>query len=363
MLNERSDGIKVEDYRGKWYVIDSCYMMGKKLFLVEHETYGDETACLILDSNGKLLLDEVYNGFDDYFEHLESEIDYDYNDFDITYIKDAIKEDYHSSDLEHLQMYLCEVWHDNNGNLTQDDINNFVIDGLCDGWCNGWYVDDFSFTDLQSIKLDDFSKAVKENNKTIVAQTIVISHNNNADNHDWRMNVPLTSYPVSKTAMEKFEKDTGDSFAILQLPEAEYTKAFLRGRKQVDFPISEYIMVETNSLQNVSSVNQGLNSIYDNYKWNGTTIGDLCNAAPDYYGSRPLSIGDVIAIKLNSEISYHNVKEYGFSLFGGDEQQLEQNKSTSLIDGAMDSLTGLFDENGNIIPYSGECDGLDSLEM
>ena len=32
---------------------------------MEHDTYGDEAACIIVDERGKLLLDDVYNGFDD----------------------------------------------------------------------------------------------------------------------------------------------------------------------------------------------------------------------------------------------------------------------------------------------------------
>ena len=32
---------------------------------MEHDTYGDEAACIIVDERGKLVLDDVYNGFDD----------------------------------------------------------------------------------------------------------------------------------------------------------------------------------------------------------------------------------------------------------------------------------------------------------
>ena len=32
---------------------------------VVHDTYGDEAACIIVDERGKLVLDDVYNGFDD----------------------------------------------------------------------------------------------------------------------------------------------------------------------------------------------------------------------------------------------------------------------------------------------------------
>ena len=32
---------------------------------MEHDAYGDEAACIIVDERGKLVLDDVYNGFDD----------------------------------------------------------------------------------------------------------------------------------------------------------------------------------------------------------------------------------------------------------------------------------------------------------
>lgn len=35
------------------------------LFLLEHEEYGDEAACVIVDEDGNLVLEDVYNGFSD----------------------------------------------------------------------------------------------------------------------------------------------------------------------------------------------------------------------------------------------------------------------------------------------------------
>lgn len=60
-----SKGIKIDRYRGKWYVIDTAINNTFKYFLLEHETYGDESACLIVDQDGKIIVDDVWNGFDD----------------------------------------------------------------------------------------------------------------------------------------------------------------------------------------------------------------------------------------------------------------------------------------------------------
>lgn len=61
----KKDQIKIEGHKGKWYVINETYFKGQKIYLLEHETYGDETACLIVDGNFNVLLDDVWNGFND----------------------------------------------------------------------------------------------------------------------------------------------------------------------------------------------------------------------------------------------------------------------------------------------------------
>lgn len=64
----KREGIKVPGHRGTWYVIDEAVYDGKVLYLLEHEQYGDEAACVIVDSEGNLILEDVWNGFEDYEE-------------------------------------------------------------------------------------------------------------------------------------------------------------------------------------------------------------------------------------------------------------------------------------------------------
>lgn len=69
-LNDNSENIKVDGYRGTWYVIDSTTYNGKKYFLLEHEYYGDETCCLIVDKNGNFIdetYDDIITGLEDHF--------------------------------------------------------------------------------------------------------------------------------------------------------------------------------------------------------------------------------------------------------------------------------------------------------
>lgn len=58
--------IRVEGHKGTWYVIDQKYYRTKGwYFLLEHETYGDEAADVIISADYSLVLDDVWNGFDD----------------------------------------------------------------------------------------------------------------------------------------------------------------------------------------------------------------------------------------------------------------------------------------------------------
>lgn len=66
------DGIKVEGHRGTWYVIDAsdCPILKHTVFLLEHEQFGDEAAGLIVDEDFRVVLDDVWNGFDDLAEEI-----------------------------------------------------------------------------------------------------------------------------------------------------------------------------------------------------------------------------------------------------------------------------------------------------
>jgi len=61
----QKEHIKIEGHTGTWYVIDETYFKSKKVYLLEHETHGDEAASLIIDEKLNIILDEVYNGFGD----------------------------------------------------------------------------------------------------------------------------------------------------------------------------------------------------------------------------------------------------------------------------------------------------------
>lgn len=61
----QKENIKIEGHIGTWYVIDETEWKGKRVFLLEHETFGDEAACLIVNEKLEIILEDVWNGFDD----------------------------------------------------------------------------------------------------------------------------------------------------------------------------------------------------------------------------------------------------------------------------------------------------------
>ena len=72
MINYESCGIKIDGHMGKWYVIDTANYKNMDVFLLEHETYGDEAPCLIVNQDSGIMLDDVWNGFEDYEYYLEN---------------------------------------------------------------------------------------------------------------------------------------------------------------------------------------------------------------------------------------------------------------------------------------------------
>ena len=64
-LIKETVGYEIEGKDGTWEVVDYLLVEGKNYFLMEHEQYGTNVAYVILDQNGKVIVDSVYNGFDD----------------------------------------------------------------------------------------------------------------------------------------------------------------------------------------------------------------------------------------------------------------------------------------------------------
>jgi len=65
-VNMETDGLAVDRHFGTWHTIDIADVDGASFYLMEHDTYGDDSPCIIVDGNGKLILNDIYNGFDEH---------------------------------------------------------------------------------------------------------------------------------------------------------------------------------------------------------------------------------------------------------------------------------------------------------
>lgn len=65
LVDENTDGLKVAGHVGSWHTIGKAEIMGQPFYLMEHDEFGDETAAIIVDSQGTLVLEDIWNGFDD----------------------------------------------------------------------------------------------------------------------------------------------------------------------------------------------------------------------------------------------------------------------------------------------------------
>lgn len=55
----------IKGKEGSWLAYDSIMIDGKEFFLMEHTTYGKDAANVVLDEEGKVVVEQAYHGFDD----------------------------------------------------------------------------------------------------------------------------------------------------------------------------------------------------------------------------------------------------------------------------------------------------------
>lgn len=68
LIHGDSYHIAVEGHIGIWYAIDETEIGGEKFFLLEHEEHGDTAACVAVNEQGKLVAEDLWNGFDEDFQ-------------------------------------------------------------------------------------------------------------------------------------------------------------------------------------------------------------------------------------------------------------------------------------------------------
>lgn len=68
----KKENIQVDKHIGTWYVIAERETKVGPLFLLEHEQFGDEAPCICINENGKVILEDIWNGFEDIEDFLEN---------------------------------------------------------------------------------------------------------------------------------------------------------------------------------------------------------------------------------------------------------------------------------------------------
>ncbi len=62
IVNENTSGMAVDGHIGTWHTIDHKEIDGHTFWLMEHDTFGDDASCIIVDERGDLVLSHIYDG-------------------------------------------------------------------------------------------------------------------------------------------------------------------------------------------------------------------------------------------------------------------------------------------------------------
>ena len=55
IVNENTSGMAVDGHIGTWHTIDHKEIDGHTFWLMEHDTFGDDASCIIVDERGELV--------------------------------------------------------------------------------------------------------------------------------------------------------------------------------------------------------------------------------------------------------------------------------------------------------------------
>lgn len=293
-ITEDSYNIEVDGHIGTWYVIDTYKINDTAYFLLEHEEHGDEAACVIVDSDGKLVLDDVWNGFDDLKEHFESlepmaatekaplpepptpEHSYPMPDPEVS-IADRNAYGYLSDELLPLSQERA-------AELFEQDLTEYLL---------------------------------YENNTEAMA-----FDREDIDNHsglfgieqaDWlalqeQEEMKGTDKLSPEMSEQLFLEHSKDAFAIYQLKDGEELRAYrfegLDWLKSRDLLVERdnYNFVYTEPFTQYASQRDRLEEIWERFN----------NDHPADFKGHSLSVSDIVAIKQNDVVTYHYCDSYDF---------------------------------------------------
>ncbi len=293
-ITEDGYNIEVDGHIGTWYVIDTEVVESTKYFLLEHEEHGDEAACVIVDGDGKLILDDVWNGFEDltdYFDSLEA-------------VPDTTKEPLPEPPAE-----------EHSYPIPDPDVS------IADRNAYGYTSDELlPLSQERAVELFEHDLTVYrlyEDNTEAMA-----FDREDIDNHsglfgiekaDW---LALQKYEEMKgdgklspeTSEQLFIERTDDAFAIYQLKDGEELRDFrFEGldwlkSKRLTVDHDNYNFVYTEPFTKYAPQRDRLEEIWDRFN----------NDHPADFKGHSISVSDIVAIRQSGAVTYHYCDNFDF---------------------------------------------------
>lgn len=286
-ITEGGYNIEVDGHIGTWYVIDTEVVDGAKYFLLEHEEHGDGAACVIVDSDGKLALDDVWNGFDDLKEHFESKVTEEQR------IDEPVQHDYPMPDptvtIDDRNAYgytadeLLPLSKERAAELWEQDLPVFLL-----------YEDNTEamIFDIEEMQAHDGLFGIE----TADWQAF---HSRDRDK----------DRSPSLGAEAQFLEQSQNAYAIYQLKGGEDLRDYrFEGMERLNsigltVERENYELVYTAPLADFSGdKDHALNKLYEQFN---------INHPADFTG-HSLSVSDIVALKLDGTVSSHYVDSFGF---------------------------------------------------
>lgn len=286
-ITEGGYNIEVDGHTGTWYVIDTEVVDGAKYFLLEHEEHGDGAACVIVDSDGKLALDDVWNGFDDLKEHFESKVTVEQR------IDEPVQHDYPMPDptvtIDDRNAYgytadeLLPLSKERAAELWEQDLPVFLL-----------YEDNTEamIFDIEEMQAHDGLFGIE----TADWQAF---HSRDRDK----------DRSPSQGAEAQFLEQSQNAYAIYQLKGGEDLRDYrFEGMERLNsigltVERENYELVYTAPLADFSGdKDHALNKLYEQFN---------INHPADFRG-HSLSVSDIVALKIDGTVSSHYVDSFGF---------------------------------------------------
>ena len=284
-ITEDGYNIEVDGHIGTWYVIDTEVVASTKYFLLEHEEHGDGAACVIMDSDGKLVLDDVWNGFNDLKEHFERRTAEEQR------IDEPIQHDYP------MPAPTVSIDDRNTYGYTSDELLPLSKERAAELW-----------------ELDLTVYLLYEDNTEAMA-----FDREDIDNHDGFFGIEKTDWldlreheGDSKSSPDMSEQlfleRTDNAFAIYQLKDsAELRDYRFEGlgwinSKGLTVEHDNYNFVYSEPFTNYVTQRDRLEELWDRFN----------NDHPADFKGHSLSVSDIVAIKQDSVVTYHYCDSFDF---------------------------------------------------